>query len=77
MPSGFSSSDNGAIHLHLLHELGIVGHKRCGKLYHNLNANVMNLGPYFQFVACTRALMGPARRCKIFANEEHYILILN
>ena len=57
-PSGFSSSDNGAIHLHVLHELGISGHKKCADLYKNLIAKVTNLNPYFEFVACTRELLG-------------------
>ena len=76
-PSGFSSSDNGAIHLHVLHELGISGPKKCAELYKNLIANVPNLNPYFEFVACTRELLGPARRWKIDKTEEHHIVILN
>lgn len=61
MPPGFSSTDNGAIHLAILEALGIKGRQRCKDLYRNLEALVTDLKPYFEFVACTKALLGPPR----------------
>lgn len=60
-PRGFSSSDNGAIHLALLEALAIRGRQRCRDLYRNLEASVTDLEPYFEFVACTKMLLGPPR----------------
>lgn len=61
MPPGFSSTDNGAIHLAILDVLGIQGRELCRDLYRNLSADVTDLGPYYEFVACTKALLGPPR----------------
>jgi hypothetical protein len=60
-PSGFHSSDNGAIHLAVLDALAVRHHHVCYDLYRNLNAWVTNLTPYFEFVSCTRKLLGPVR----------------
>jgi hypothetical protein len=73
-PPGFSSADNGAVHLHLLRVLGLTGAKECADQYHNLTALVDNLQPYFNFVACTRFAMGPARR---WIHDGHTLTILN
>ena len=61
MPPGFSSADNGALHIHLLRYLGVEGMlptstraNKCGSMYSNLNAPVTNLEPYWNFVKCTR-----------------------
>lgn len=61
VPRGFSSADNGAIHLALLHALAIQGRQRCRDLYCRLEADVTDLEPYYHFVACTKRLLGPAR----------------
>ena len=61
VPRGFSSADNGAIHLAVLQAVGKVNMK-CVDKYHALTAGVTNLNPYFDFVACTRAALGPSRR---------------
>ena len=45
-PPGFSSADNGAIHLHLLRVLGHHTTEKCGKMYSNLTAPVTNLGEW-------------------------------
>lgn len=60
-PLGFSSDDNGAIHLALLEALAIRGRHFCKDLYRKLEAPVTDLVPYFEFVACTKALLGPPR----------------
>lgn len=57
-PRGYSSSDNGAIHLAALQALGISA-KRCVAKYRNLKADVNDLVPYYDFVACTRKVSGP------------------
>ncbi|KAI0564392.1 hypothetical protein FGB62_26g34 [Gracilaria domingensis] len=60
-PKGYDATDNGAIHLAILDALGIRGRQRCLDLYRALEAPVTNLFPYFEFVACTKALLGPPR----------------
>ena len=59
IPPGFSSADNGAIHLHLVRTLGFEPLKisACAQMYYNLTSDVTNLGPYFDFVGCTRQLV--------------------
>jgi hypothetical protein len=59
LPSGFHSSDNGAIHLAVLDALGIRGRHVCYDLFRGLNDNTSNLRPYYRFISCTRALLGP------------------
>ena len=61
MPPGFSSADNGAIHMAMLQAIGIMDMK-CMNEYHKLTALVNDLKPYFHFVACTRRVLGPSRR---------------
>ena len=48
-PPGFSSADNGAIHLHLIRTLGMESSKngRCAQKYYNLTALVTNLSEYY------------------------------
>ena len=60
-PRGFSSADNGAIHLAVNQLLGLPM-EECVSMYHNLVASVDNLKPFYQFVACTRRQLGPPRR---------------
>lgn len=61
LPRGFSSQDNGAIHLAILEAVGIEGRDRCRDMYRNLTAPVTDLGPYYEFVGCAKGLLGPAR----------------
>jgi len=60
-PPGFSSSDNGAIHLVVMQITQVQGFERCRALYGNLTAQVDNLDPYWEFVMCTKAALGPPR----------------
>lgn len=56
-PSGFSSADNGAIHLQILKSLyGTSSGKylKCLEMYNNLASSVNNLTSYWNFVACAR-----------------------
>ena len=61
IPKGFSSADNGAIHLVLLQALGIPA-PACVRAYESLVALSDDLRSYFEFVGCTRRAMGPASR---------------
>merc|ERR1712178_262505 len=47
IPKGYSSADNGAVHLHLLDTLELKHRQSCQKKYDKLVAPVTNLGPYF------------------------------
>mmetsp|Transcript_17566 Transcript_17566/g.22758 ORF Transcript_17566/g.22758 Transcript_17566/m.22758 type:complete len:282 (+) Transcript_17566:645-1490(+) len=55
-PRGFSSADNGSMHIHLLRSLGVESKMsgRCGNKYSNLTADVNNLNPYHEFLKCCR-----------------------
>eukprot|EP00927_Polykrikos_kofoidii_P030954 TRINITY_DN26624_c0_g1_i1.p1 TRINITY_DN26624_c0_g1~~TRINITY_DN26624_c0_g1_i1.p1 ORF type:complete len:632 (-),score=128.21 TRINITY_DN26624_c0_g1_i1:59-1693(-) len=64
-PTGFSSADNGAIHLHVLETLKIPGTEVCEALYKSLIALSDDLDPYFNFVNCTKKLLGPPRHWKV------------
>eukprot|EP00392_Amoebophrya_sp_AT5.2_P014391 g14540.t1 len=59
-PPGFSSADNGAIHLALA-EATALGPKEktaaCAERYRGLTAQVDDLDPYFEFVGCVREVM--------------------
>ncbi|CAD7930021.1 unnamed protein product [Amoebophrya sp. A25] len=60
-PPGFSSSDNGAIHIAIPETTGMQPKKRvreCLDRYAALTESVMNMDPYFDFVKCERILMG-------------------
>ena len=61
-PPGFSSADNGAIHLHLLRSLGFEEAETngaCEMMYNNLTEPVTNLNPYWAYVECTRKKTRP------------------
>lgn len=64
-PIGFHSSDNGAIHMHVIRELHLTNWNHCAYLWNRLTADSMNLDPYYHFVSCTRLLMGAPRRWKV------------
>lgn len=55
-PPGYSSYDNGAIHVALLEYFGLG--RECVKEFQNLTANAKNLHPYFSFVSCARHELG-------------------
>jgi len=60
-PPGFSSADNGAIHLLLVKALELDGASTVEALYNNLTANVNNLNPYWSFVKQSKQVLGPPR----------------
>ena len=55
-PPGFSSADNGAIHVALLEYFGLA--RKCVKRFYKLTADAMDLHPYFSFVSCARHALG-------------------
>lgn len=64
-PAAFHSSDNGALHLVLLDALMLRGRQDCFHLFANLtdsaDSDVISDGelyPYYDFVACSRKLLG-------------------
>jgi len=61
MPKGFSSSDNGAIHLVVQDTVQVLNFPKCKKLYRGLDKPVTDLTTYFQFVKCTTDALGPPR----------------
>ena len=78
-PKGFSSYDNGAIHLHLLRFLGLeawnpVG--QCGTLYRDLVAPVSNLTEYWRFVACTRQTLWTNQTFQTFTKGKFSLRLL-
>ncbi|CAE7242005.1 unnamed protein product [Symbiodinium natans] len=60
-PSGFSSSDNGAIQLVVMETLRVEGYETCFDMYKNLTSQVTDLQPYWDYVHCTKEAIGPAR----------------
>ncbi|CAE8601441.1 unnamed protein product [Polarella glacialis] len=64
--AGYYSSDNGAIHLHLLRALQLSKWEPCSTLWHHLGSDrAEGLDEYFSFVTCSRLLMGAPRRWKV------------
>jgi hypothetical protein len=61
MPIGYCSSDNGAIHLHLLEVLQIEGAGECRKRWDNLVSPPTDLTDYFNFVECCKQRLGRPR----------------
>lgn len=61
---GFNSADNGAIHLATLQVLNFPANdfRECHQRYQELASPVTNLTEYYQFVGCTRRVLGPNRR---------------
>merc|ERR1712032_1439635 len=68
-PSGFSSSDNGAIHVHILETLDLEDAPRCAAMYHNLveavEVAMKNNGSYWNFVECCVQALGPPRQWRV------------
>ena len=60
-PPGFSSADNGALHVMLANVLELEGADHVSKLYSNLTALVDNLDPYWNFVKAAEKVLGPPR----------------
>ena len=55
MPTaGYHSSDNGAIHLHLLRALGLKSEKPCKYQWDHLGSDRDHMDEYYAFVTCTR-----------------------
>ncbi|CAE8602026.1 unnamed protein product [Polarella glacialis] len=65
MPPGFSSSDNGAIHLAVMEAAQVEGYQTCYNMYRALNESVDHLDRYWDFVHCTKQALGPARAWKL------------
>jgi len=65
---GFHSADNGAIHLvvlELIDSFYATDYGMCEKLYQNLRMDVTDLTEYYQFVGCTRTVLGPNRKWRV------------
>jgi hypothetical protein len=68
MPPGFSSADNGALHVHLLRFLNLESKHSpngiCGERYRGLDITVTttNLARYWEYVECTRELLPECTR---------------
>lgn len=60
-PPGFSSADNGALHVALVNILELEGAENVSALYSNLTALVDNLDPYWDFVRAAEKVLGPPR----------------
>eukprot|EP00927_Polykrikos_kofoidii_P046521 TRINITY_DN40738_c0_g1_i1.p1 TRINITY_DN40738_c0_g1~~TRINITY_DN40738_c0_g1_i1.p1 ORF type:complete len:682 (+),score=56.37 TRINITY_DN40738_c0_g1_i1:151-2046(+) len=65
IPKGYSSADNGALHVHVIETLQLNKSDICVKKYSKLVADVTNLGPYFDFVNCAKGLLGPPRKWRV------------
>jgi len=73
-PRGYHSSDNGAIHMHVLRILRISKHVHCAYWWERLSQGAAVLDEYFNFVSCTRLLMGAPRRWKL--EGKHRVTII-
>jgi len=60
-PRGYSSSDNGAIHLLLVKALELDGASTVEALYNNLTETVEDMNPYWSFVRQSKQVLGPPR----------------
>eukprot|EP00927_Polykrikos_kofoidii_P067345 TRINITY_DN62844_c0_g1_i1.p1 TRINITY_DN62844_c0_g1~~TRINITY_DN62844_c0_g1_i1.p1 ORF type:complete len:636 (+),score=73.82 TRINITY_DN62844_c0_g1_i1:93-2000(+) len=65
IPKGYSSADNGALHLHVIETLQLKGAEICAEKYAKLVALVDNLKPYFNFVNCALGLLGRPRKWRV------------
>lgn len=64
-PPGFSSADNGALHVMLVNILELEGAVQVNELYGNLTATVDSLEPYWHFVHTAKKVLGPPRAWKL------------
>eukprot|EP00440_Ansanella_granifera_P060891 gb/GFBE01066005.1/.p1 GENE.gb/GFBE01066005.1/~~gb/GFBE01066005.1/.p1 ORF type:complete len:416 (+),score=84.81 gb/GFBE01066005.1/:1-1248(+) len=64
-PPGFSSADNGVLHVMLVEALELKGADHILRLYENLTAPVTNLDPYWAFVKDAKEVLGPPRAWRI------------
>lgn len=67
---GYSSADNGAIHIHLVESLGLGGSASCSTLYHALKHDVTDLSEYFRFVKCTMDLLGGPKTWRLDGGKQ-------
>lgn len=51
--------------------------KKCFDLYHNLTGSHFDIKKYFYFVACTREVLGPSRRWRVYGDIPGQITVLN
>ncbi|CAE8590089.1 unnamed protein product [Polarella glacialis] len=65
MPTGWSSCDNGAIHLAVMEAAQVEGYQTCYNMYRALNESVHHLDTYWDFVHCAKQALGPARAWKL------------
>ena len=73
---GHHSSDNGAIHLHVLRTLGLRNEKPCTLHWSHLGSDRHYMDEYYAFVACCRLVMGAPRRWKVQGVQRLTILPL-
>jgi len=64
-PPGFSSADNGALHVMLVNVLELEGAQHVNELYGNLTASVDNLEPYWNFIRSAKNALGPPRSWRL------------
>eukprot|EP00747_Dinoflagellata_sp_TGD_P118202 gnl/TRDRNA2_/TRDRNA2_172764_c3_seq2.p1 gnl/TRDRNA2_/TRDRNA2_172764_c3~~gnl/TRDRNA2_/TRDRNA2_172764_c3_seq2.p1 ORF type:complete len:625 (+),score=96.13 gnl/TRDRNA2_/TRDRNA2_172764_c3_seq2:169-2043(+) len=57
-PQGFSSADNGAIHVHFLQTFKLPGAEVCAKMFADLVAELPNMQPYLAFASCAMKVLG-------------------
>lgn len=60
-PKGFSSADNGAIHMVVHEYVRIADFDLCYGQFRKLTKNVTDLSDYWKFVSCTTSRLGSAR----------------
>eukprot|EP00747_Dinoflagellata_sp_TGD_P109200 gnl/TRDRNA2_/TRDRNA2_170605_c0_seq3.p1 gnl/TRDRNA2_/TRDRNA2_170605_c0~~gnl/TRDRNA2_/TRDRNA2_170605_c0_seq3.p1 ORF type:complete len:540 (-),score=83.89 gnl/TRDRNA2_/TRDRNA2_170605_c0_seq3:91-1539(-) len=60
-PRGYSSEDNGAIHILLIERLELKGAAHCADVYSKLVSNIPGGEEYFTFVNCALNLIGKPR----------------
>eukprot|EP00927_Polykrikos_kofoidii_P054850 TRINITY_DN49205_c0_g1_i1.p1 TRINITY_DN49205_c0_g1~~TRINITY_DN49205_c0_g1_i1.p1 ORF type:complete len:794 (+),score=119.13 TRINITY_DN49205_c0_g1_i1:129-2510(+) len=60
-PKGFSSADNGALHIHILESVGSESAKSCGKIFASLKQLVPGGPEYWKFINCAKGAMGRPR----------------
>eukprot|EP00929_Paragymnodinium_shiwhaense_P070390 TRINITY_DN3564_c2_g1_i2.p1 TRINITY_DN3564_c2_g1~~TRINITY_DN3564_c2_g1_i2.p1 ORF type:complete len:826 (-),score=190.34 TRINITY_DN3564_c2_g1_i2:219-2696(-) len=64
-PPGYSSSDNGALHVHVLEFLQLPGAKKCRDAYSKLRKHDPGGPEYWEFITGTKNALGPPRRWRV------------